>query len=197
MGGDLEDRLMEMIGDTESVTIFTAKVLQDLIDFKWIKYARDIHFLGAFIHLIYVITFCVYVSEIYLENDEGENKTTLLIMMAVSLFYALVYDFRQLFLSGFDYFLDVWNYSDQLHIWLGYLNIYFQFAHPSDSAPRTAECQLTMILCTVLMLIKTFFFLRIFANMTKLVIMMKNVISDLRVFIFFYVIMVIIFSIIL
>ena len=33
--------------------------------------------------------------------------------------------------------------------------------------------------------------------MTKLVIMMKNVISDLRVFIFFYVIMVIIFSIIL
>lgn len=93
MGGDLEDRLMEMIGDTEQVSIFTTKVLQDLIDFKWTKYARIIHFFGAFIHLIYVITFCVYVSEIYLEK-KMEGKTALLILMAVSLFYALVYDFR-------------------------------------------------------------------------------------------------------
>ena len=44
------------------------------------------------------------------------------------------------------------------------------------------------------MLIKTFFFLRIIQNVTQLVIMIKNVIADLRNFLFFFVVQLILFS---
>lgn len=54
-----------------------------------------------------------------------------------------------------------------------------------------------MIFTTLIMLIKTFFFMRIFEQFTKLVIMIKNVISDLREFMIFYFILLIMFSVIL
>jgi hypothetical protein len=46
-------------------------------------------------------------------------------------------------------------------------------------------------------LIKTFFFLRIFDDMSYIVTMMKKVFYDLRIFMFFYAILVLMFSAIL
>jgi hypothetical protein len=49
-------------------------------------------------------------------------------MMAVSLIYPTVYDFTQLKKQGCrEYFAEFWNYFDQAHIWLGYLNIVLQW----------------------------------------------------------------------
>lgn len=196
MGQDIDDKLMDMFGDSEQLKIFETKVIKDLIFFKWSRYAKIIHYMAGFVHLIYGITFCVYTSEIYLEN-EYQNKAAWLWLMSICISCAFVYDFTQFYQSGTDYFLDKWNYVDQLHIWVGYLNVYFQYSFEDDEGPRNPHCQLSMIFCTIFMLIKTFFYLRIFGNMTALVIMMKYVISDLRVFIFFYLIQLIIFSIIL
>ena len=54
-----------------------------------------------------------------------------------------------------------------------------------------------MIIFVIFMLVKTFFFLRIFETFTKLVIMIKNVFYDLKVFIWFYILLLIMFSVIL
>ena len=54
-----------------------------------------------------------------------------------------------------------------------------------------------MIFFTVMMLNKTFFFMRIFEQFTKLVIMIKNVIRDLQEFMIFYFLLLIMFSVIL
>ena len=102
---------MDMIGDSEEIKIFETKVIKDLISFKWSRYAKNKHYLAGFIHTVYAITFCIYTSEIYLEN-EYENKTTFLWLMSICLFYAFIYDFAQLYQSGCDYFLDIWNYVD-------------------------------------------------------------------------------------
>ena len=53
-----------------------------------------------------------------------------------------------------------------------------------------------MFLIVNLLVIKTFFFLRIFRNFTPIVIMLKNVIYDLRIFLLFYTILIFIFSLI-
>ena len=47
-----------------------------------------------------------------------------------------------------------------------------------------------MIFVTFLMLIKTFFFLRVFRELSQVVTMMKQVSYDLRVFMFFYFILI-------
>lgn len=53
-----------------------------------------------------------------------------------------------------------------------------------------------MILVTLIMLLKTFFFLRIFIKLSNLVAMMSQVVHDLKVFILFYVILIWMFSLI-
>ena len=54
-----------------------------------------------------------------------------------------------------------------------------------------------MIFFTIMMLVKTFFFMRIFEQFTKLVIMIKNVVSDLIEFIIFYILLLVMFSVVL
>jgi hypothetical protein len=54
-----------------------------------------------------------------------------------------------------------------------------------------------MICLTMLILIKTFFYLRIFGDLTQLVIMIKSVISDLTTFMVFFVLLLVSFSLIL
>lgn len=54
-----------------------------------------------------------------------------------------------------------------------------------------------MILATMLMLFKTFFYLRIFQSLTQFVIMVGRVVTDMKEFIFFYTLFILMFSIIL
>lgn len=54
-----------------------------------------------------------------------------------------------------------------------------------------------MIIIIVLALIKTFFFLRIFDALSPIVTMLTNVIYDLRIFLFFYAILIGLFSLLL
>lgn len=51
-----------------------------------------------------------------------------------------------------------------------------------------------MCVIVIFLILKTFFFLRIFSNLTPIVVMLTNVIYDLRIFLFFYIILVFLFS---
>ena len=57
--------------------------------------------------------------------------------------------------------------------------------HPSESH----SSKLILIIVVFLMLVKTFFFLRIFTNMSYLVTIMRQVMFDLRIFGVFYLIL--------
>ena len=54
-----------------------------------------------------------------------------------------------------------------------------------------------MIVATIMLMIKLFFFLRISENLTKLVIMILNVVIDLKMFLLFYTILLVMLSLIL
>jgi hypothetical protein len=119
--------------------------------------------------------------------------------MACCLIYPLIYDMTQLSKAGFrDYFGDKWNHVDQLNIWAGFSSVIIQvvtFETASLHLQRLGDC--VLILVTMLMLIKTFFYLRIFSQLSYIVTMMKNVFFDLRVFMLFYLILILMFSIVL
>ena len=134
--------------------------------------------------------------------------------MSLFLFYPLVYDMTQLKKQGFKvYFSSIWNYLDQGHIWIGYANIanqmWFHKKYKDTDLsdidlyePNTEfqedrhRSELMMILVTLIMLFKTFFFLRIFIKLSNLVAMFSQVVNDLKVFILFYAILVWMFSLI-
>lgn len=84
---------------------------------------------------------------------------------------------------------------DQSYIWIGYINIFIQEDYQPEpteqwddetAVRRKHREKVSMIIVTFLMLLKTFFFLRIFMKLSNLVTMMRQVISDLKIFMLFY-----------
>ena len=63
--------------------------------------------------------------------------------------------------------------------------------------PFTLAARANMILVVFMLLMKTFFFLRIFENMSYIVTMLRNVIYDLRIFGIFYAIITTLFSLLI
>ena len=115
---DLQDAsLMEALSETEELEIFDCKVVKELIEFKWTTYAGRYHYVGAFIHLVFVLTFNYYVSYCLQKNfiltkrdnpfvgelayqfqdhikkrDAQIEMYTLNVVLMVCLIYPLVYD---------------------------------------------------------------------------------------------------------
>lgn len=118
-----EYSLMDLLANTDQIEVFDTLPVQDLIEFKWRAYSQHFHFVFAIIHMIYLLTFILYVNFIYI-NREFENKLYFILMMVTCNSVALVYDCTQLYRSGIiEYYGDVWNYIDVAHIYGGFANL--------------------------------------------------------------------------
>lgn len=84
--------LIDAIGNSEELPIFTSRLVQDLIDYKWDTFAKRIHVMGAFIHLLYLFTIMYYISETFLIKEQASANTDLLTIICVCLVYPLVYE---------------------------------------------------------------------------------------------------------
>lgn len=59
--------IMDAIANSDELSIYETDLVKDLIDFKWLTYARRQHLFGGFVHLIYVLILIVYISHTFLE----------------------------------------------------------------------------------------------------------------------------------
>ena len=64
-------------------------------------------------------------------------------------------------------------------------------------SPEDTICKILMITIILLAVMKTFFYLKIFGSLSPIVTMLTNVIYDLKVFMFFYIILIVLFSLLL
>lgn len=183
---------MTSLGNTDELSIFDTCVVKDFYEFQWNSYAKHIHYFGSLIHLISLTSYIIYVYEIYLYR-RYEYRLYLIYIMIISKIFPLIYDTLQLTKQGpKQYFQDPWNYLDQAYIWIGIANIIVQ-RYISDILNPAS--QILMILHCLIMLGKTFFFLRIFESLSFLVSMINSVITDLIPFIFIYSLLLLMFAI--
>ena len=125
------------------------------------------------------------------DNRDEDTHTLLNILLVLAIIYSTIYDFIQLYKHGLrEYFSEIDNYSDQLYIWCGIANAILQ----SQKDPQSLECKIIMILISLLQIIKTFSYLRIFNNVSYIVTMLAQVTADLRVFGFFYFVLIFLFA---
>jgi hypothetical protein len=90
--------------------------------------------------------------------------------MLICLIYPLCYDSMQMIKIGvLVYAQDPWNYIDMAHIWVGIANIFVQ---RFNSDMLALENTLLMVVVALILLMKTFFYLRIFKSLSFLVSMM-------------------------
>ena len=120
----------------------------------------------------------------------GEPKASLLICLGLGILYPALYDWGQMIKGGVgEYLSDPWNYADMLYIWGSILNIILQ----SIYGPYFLVCKILMCIIVGLLIMKTFFFLRIFPTLTPIVVMITNVVYDLRIFLMFYAVLIFLF----
>lgn len=186
--------MMELLGETDEIELFSTEAVKTLTKFKWKNYASNIHKVSAFIFCVYLLTYFFYINIKYnqhkwdLEEDPNKYYYPMCYIMLACNTYAFFYDTRQFINSGLIYLFEAWNYIDWIFILSGYCNIFVQFDPfrwkiPSDNFGL--KC--TNIVFVIAMLGKSFFFLRMHENFTKVVIMITNVINDLKYFLLFYI----------
>ena len=116
--------------------------------------------------------------------------TPLLFASLVCLCYPIFYDGTQMLKQGFDYFKDGWNYIDILNIGLGLWSVYCQLYRGT----LELDSKLVMIALLLICLLKTFFYMRVVMSFSYIVTMIINVFIDLRVFLLFFTILIMMFS---
>lgn len=196
-------QLMGAISESDELEIYKTDLIQDMVEYKWDKFAGAQHRFGAGIHLCYQFVLIFYVNDTFLVNkrkmdEKGittngpESNVNYMYAIFVCLLYPLFYDGTQAYKQGLEYLRDPWNYIDLSHFLLGFLNIYVQMK--TDTYGIISKT--VMIWVVFLCLIKTFFFMRIVKDFSYIVKMIINVVIDLKVFMLFFAILICMFSMI-
>lgn len=204
---------VETCQSSDEIDVFLCESLQEIISYKWNKYARTHHSIGFAFHLIYMFVLVMYVNVVYIENtarmkpsnsletthdDVDEvtlNGLTLQRIytgiLTAAVIYPLLYEFIQLKGYGWRrYFRSFWNIIDGLYILCsGTMCLCQSIFSPFDKLPK-----LLIIIVSFLAMGKTFFYLRIISQFSPIVTMLTSVIADLKNFFIFFMILILMFS---
>lgn len=99
-----------------------------MLEFKWDTYGYFLHYMGAGMHLFYIISLTIYIYNTYLTGTFGLSEDNISkFLLVVCIIYPFAYDSIQLYKQKWDYFKDPWNYTDLAFHWSGITNLFFQF----------------------------------------------------------------------
>ena len=87
--------LMDALGDTEELDVFECKAVMDMIDFKWLQYSRQVHYMGLIAHMMYLGFFSIYIFEIFIYKT-GKFIEVIESIMIIGILYPMIYDMTQL-----------------------------------------------------------------------------------------------------
>ena len=83
---------MDLVSETEELTLVSQDSFKDMIEYKWSTYGRKHHLLGFFMHLYYVAVFTYFVIKAYLK---GTFNNLSFILMCTGIVYPSVYEWAQ------------------------------------------------------------------------------------------------------
>lgn len=61
--------LMSLFCESEELDVFDSYNLQQLINYKWTKFAQMLHMRGCIAHFLYLFIMILYINVIYIENN--------------------------------------------------------------------------------------------------------------------------------
>lgn len=130
-------------------------------------------------------------GDVVIEHEDDENLRKFSMILLAGIVYPLCYETVQMFKGGIgEYLSDAGNYIDLLYIWG---SVAMSVIHIVQG-PYLWYSKALMIIVVILAIRRTFSYLRIFKSLSPIVTMLQNVIWDLRVFLTFYVILTLLFS---
>ena len=186
--------LLGLCSESDELEMFGSESLQDCIEFKWAQYGQNWHFMGFFLHLVYIIILIMYTDFVYIkkaenveiagtdgadalpgtaeievEHNDDESLRNFSIILLAGIIYPLVYETVQMFKGGIgDYLSDAGNYIDLLYIWG---SVAMSVIH-IVKGPYEWYSKALMIIVVILAIRRTFSYLRIFKSLSPIVTML-------------------------
>ena len=96
-----DESLMDTVGKidcySEQENIFNCNALRDLINFKWKKYAKKVHYMGFAFHTVYLFVFSIFINQVFvqlinlmIQRGLFTQLIRLLLEILLGLFYELL-----------------------------------------------------------------------------------------------------------
>jgi hypothetical protein len=166
------------------------------------------HLVGFAVHVAYIVILFMYTNLVYVHglNSSAADETAggaggeagsgaaetgnLSIILLCGVLYPAVYETVQMAKDAGGYFEDLGNYVDLVYIWG---SVAMSILH-MELTPYHFVSKVLMALIVTLAIRRTFNYLRIFEALSPIVTMLNNVIYQLRIFLTFYYILVLLFS---
>mmetsp|Transcript_14472 Transcript_14472/g.22443 ORF Transcript_14472/g.22443 Transcript_14472/m.22443 type:complete len:151 (+) Transcript_14472:5568-6020(+) len=143
-----------------------------IVDYKWDTYTRQFFIDKLIYYFGFLVVFFIDIDYVFIEEDPHSDERTkgawyiarktmgILIQM-----FFFIYEMRQLYKSGREYFLDIWNYFE-----LGGICLYFAaVANDWINDDITDVCKMLYVGTILLSLVKVLFLLRVFKYISFLV----------------------------
>lgn len=146
--------------------------------------------------MVYIIILFLYNNVVYIyvsveKNEDGTDNNPYSMFLLLGVVYPALYEFVQMLKVGpSDYLSDMGNYIDLIYIWG---SIAMTFVH-IELTPYHWISKSIMCMVALLAIRRTFNFLRIFTALSPIVTMLSNVIWALRIFMTFYTVLMVLFS---
>lgn len=174
----------------EEIDVFHTKVVQDIVNFWWYSFAKRTATIGFINHCFFVLILNIYVYQAYMKPRDLEALTPLIVCLIISIVYPAVYETVQMVMDGFEYFTEAWNQIQLLNIAVQIANI----ALAIELGPQHHATVFVVIALVFMVILNTFMYLRIVPALTPIVVMLSHVIYDLKAFLLFFIIKLIMFG---
>ena len=180
------DLFFDALSEAENMDFFKTKAVKKFIDFKWplvFKYTVRRLFIPF---LIYMFTYVFYMSGVYINRDTSEFMTNVNygcegVLIMFSLYFCSI-EISQLGEEGIKYMFSVWNYLDLVppFFLLAFIPMeltgYFDIP---ENKPVEGSMQAVM---SLFIWLKMLYFLRIFEKTGYLIMIIIEVIIDMKYF---------------
>lgn len=181
---------LRLCADTDEIEIFYADSIKELVRFRWDTQGFKFHAFGLIMHMIYIVVLLLYTQEGFIHGELNHNLSYGLLAFQL---YPFFYEIIQLCHGGWDYFSDFGNFIDIIYI---ASSVVMTVIHANLGAEH-AISKFLMCLVGALAFRRTLTYLRILNTFSVIVLMLQNVISELRFFLSFYFIECMLFSLML
>lgn len=154
-----------------------------IINYKWHTYTKDFFKQKLAIYLVFLILFTIDIEVIFRDFKSVERtkdwfyycrKVACLSIQT----YFILYEFRQMAESIQEYLKDIWNYFELMGIGLYVTGATMDIVQTEI----TDYCKFFYVLTILFMIIKVLFLVRVFSSISFLVMMLIEVIRDLKTF---------------
>lgn len=114
---------MKMIINSDELEIFESSNVENLIQYKWNKFAQKLHFTGFLFHFFYLTVMTIFVKQIYVDNDL-DNKHNYCYILIIGIIYPTWYDLFQMYRLGIKaYFAETTNWINIIYTLAGIGNV--------------------------------------------------------------------------